>query len=248
MTGLVKVLEGVPVISTLDVCKGFEVKHRAVMELIHKYNTEFQSIRSFPVLTVKTSGAAGGRPVSFCMLDEVQVTFLGTLLRNSTTVIPFKLKLSVEFHRIKKELTRLVSQNQNAEWLEQRKAGKITRVLTTGTVKEFTLYAKEQGSQNAEKYYITISKMENSALFLLEQQYKNLRDMLDIHQLSTVKSADQIVIKALRDGMDKGMHYKDIYKLAKARVETFAEVIGKTLIPSSQLQIEAPAKRGKGGE
>jgi hypothetical protein len=46
-----------------------------------------------------------------------------------------------------------------------------------------------------------------------------------------------IVIKALADGMAQGLHYKDIYKLAKVRVEGFAEVIGKTLIPSSQLQI-----------
>jgi hypothetical protein len=88
----------------------------------------------------------------------------------------------------------------------------------------------------------SISTMENKALFLLEQQYKNLRDMLNIHQLSTVKSADMIVMKALRDGMDKGLHYKDIYKLAKVRVEGFAEVIGKTLIPTEQLQISGGAK------
>jgi hypothetical protein len=79
--------------------------------------------------------------------------------------------------------------------------------------------------------------MENKALFLLEQKYTNLRDTLDIHQLSTIKSADQIVMKALKDGMDKGMHYRDIYAMAKLRVESFAEIIGKTLIPAKQIQI-----------
>jgi len=97
--------------------------------------------------------------------------------------------------------------------------------------------ANKSATMSRKRYYANISKMENQALFLLEQKYKNLRDALDIHQLSTVKSADMIVMKALSDGMAQGLHYKDIYKLAKLRVESFAEIIGKTLIPSSQLQI-----------
>jgi hypothetical protein len=79
--------------------------------------------------------------------------------------------------------------------------------------------------------------MENKALFLLEQKYTNLRDVLNIHQLSTVKSADMIVMKALNDGMEQKRHYADIYKLAKLRIESFAEIIGKTLVPESQLKV-----------
>jgi phage regulator Rha-like protein len=234
MSALVVAVKGVPLVSTLDMWEGLNVQHEALLKLVRKYEAEFQSIRTFGFQSQKS----GGRPTSFCMLDEEQATFLITLMRNSETVVPFKLKLTREFYRMKKELIRLSSQDQNAQWLEQRKAGKETRILTTDTIKTFVDYATEQGSKNAAKYYANISTMENKALFLLEQQFKNLRDALNIHQLSTVKSADQIVIKALVDGMAQGLHYKDIYKLAKVRVEGFAEVIGKTLIPSSQLQIE----------
>lgn len=234
MTSLVSSVKGVLLVSTLDISEGVGIQHKAVLELVHTYKAELETIRTLPSETRKS----GGRPTTFYWLDEEQATFLITLMRNSPVVVSFKLKLTREFYRMKAELIRLASQSQNAQWLEQRKAGKETRVLTTDTIKAFTEYATAQGSKNAEKYYANISTMENKALFLLEQQYKNLRDMLNIHQLSTIKSADMIVIKALADGMAQKLHYKDIYKLAKTRVEGFAEVIGKTLIPSEQLLIK----------
>jgi phage regulator Rha-like protein len=234
MTGLVKIIKGVPLTSSLLIAEGFQVEHHAVLRLVQKYEVKFQAMQTFDFQRQKSAG----RPTTFCMLDEAQAIFLVSLMRNSDAVVDFKARLSSEFTRMKQELIRLSSQHQNAEWLEQRKAGKETRVLATDAIKAFTEYATAQGSANAGKYYASISTMENKALFLLEQQYKNLRDMLNIHQLSTIKSADMIVMKALSDGMAQGLHYKDIYKLAKVRVEGFAEVIGKTLIPTEQLQLK----------
>jgi len=72
------------------------------------------------------------------------------------------------------------------------------------------------------------------ALFLLEQKFKNLRDVLDLNQLATVTTADAIVAKAIKEGMTSRLNYKDIYQLAKSRVETLAELRGKTLIPATQ--------------
>jgi len=156
---------------------------------------------------------------------------------NGKKALEFKLQYIEAFNHMEKELTRLASQSQNAEWLEQRKVGKVTRRVATDTIEKFVQYATDQGSTNAIKYYASLTTMENKALFLLEQKYTNIRDILDLHQLSTIKSADMIVVKALKDGMDRDLDYHDIYKLAKVRVESFAEVIGKTLIPNSQLQI-----------
>lgn len=235
MTEMVKLAQGVPMASTLDMWRGLAVEHVAIIKLIKKYEGNFQSIRPFGFLNSKSTG---GRPAEYAMLDEEQATFLITLMRNSVTVVPFKLKLTREFYRMKQELVRIASQGQNAEWLETRKAGKETRMIATDSIKTFVAYAKRQGSIKAEMYYANISKMENSALFFLEQKYANLRDALNIHQLSTIKSADQIVMKALNDGMERGMHYREIYQLAKLRVESFAEIIGKTLIPASQLQLK----------
>ena len=234
MTKLIQLQAGVPVVSTLDVWQGLGVEHTAIIKLIKKYKIEFDAIRTFSFLNAKSTG---GRPSEFCFLDEEQATFLITLMRNSSIIVPFKFKLSREFYRMKNELMRLASQKQNAEYLETRNAGKETRMIATDAIKTFVDYATSQGSQSANMYYMTISKMENAALFLLDQKYPNLRDILDIHQLSTVKCADRIVIKALDDGMEGGLNYKDIYKLAKLRIESFAEVIGKTLIINPQMKL-----------
>ena len=231
MTSMVKLLNGVPLVSTLDMWKDLEVEHDAIMKMVRKYEPLFQDIRSFGFEIRKS----GGRPTTFCRLDEEQATFLITLMRNSEVVVPFKLKLTRQFYRMKNELIRISSQNQNAEWLESRKAGKETHLIATDTIKTFVEYAKGQGSTKAEMYYANISKMENKALFMLDQKYPNLRNVLNIHQLSTIKAADMIVMKALSDGMAKELHYRDIYQLAKTRIESFSEIIGKTLIPQDQL-------------
>jgi phage regulator Rha-like protein len=235
---IVVIHKGEPRVSTwvLKDGFGFGEDHRYLVRMIEKYKPDFED---FGVVTTERQQLKGktGRPVQAVLLNESQAMFLGALFRNSPEVIVFKKRLVKEFARMKNELVRIAAQNQNAQWLETRHAGKETRLIATDSIKAFVSYAKGQGSTKAEMYYANISKMENKALFLLEQKYTNLRDTLDIHQLSTIKSADQIVMKALKDGMDKGMHYRDIYAMAKLRVESFAEIIGKTLIPAKQIQI-----------
>ncbi len=51
-----------------------------------------------------------------------------------------------------------------------------------------------------------------------------------------VSTADDVIEKALREGMDKKMPYKDIYKLAKDRVVSFADIIGKSHVHSLELE------------
>lgn len=234
MGELVCLVKGVPMVSTMDMARALKVEHASIMLMVRKYEDRFQSIKTFRFEIVKS----GGRPTPFCMLDEEQATFLVTLMRNSDVSVEFKQRMTQEFYRMKNELIRISAQGQNAQWLETRKAGKETRLIATDCIKSFVDYSKDQGSTKAEMYYANISKMENKAMFLLDQKYPNLRDVLNIHQLSTIKSADMIVMKALSDGMAQKLHYRDIYQLAKLRVESFSEIIGKTLIPESQLMIK----------
>ena len=45
-----------------------------------------------------------------------------------------------------------------------------------------------------------------------------------------VATADQVIEKALQDGMNDKLLYKDIYVLAKERVIAFSNIIGKSLV------------------
>jgi hypothetical protein len=73
--------------------------------------------------------------------------------------------------------------------------------------------------------------MENQALFLVADEFPNLRDVLNGQQLQTIGSADLIVAKALKAGMEQKMPYQDIYFLAKERVIEFTDLIGKSIVP-----------------
>ena len=236
---IVKIHDGEPRASTWALKDGFGFPddHRYLTRMIEKYRIHFEEFGVVTTERQQPTGKKGGRPVDAFLLNENQSMFLGTLFRNTDDVLLFKKKLVKEFSRMRIELVRISSQRQNAEWIETRKAGKETRLISTDVIRRFVIYATDNGSKNAERYYANISKMENKALFILEQKYPNLRDVLNIHQLSTIKSADMIVMKALSDGMDKCLLYREIYQLAKERVETFAGIIGKTLIPEFQLKI-----------
>jgi hypothetical protein len=111
-----------------------------------------------------------------------------------------------------------------------REDGKAPYMQKTEVIKVFVDYAIEQGSGSASRYYSNFAKMENKSLFECHQKFKNMREVLSIRQLFQVATADQIIEKALVDGMNDEMHYKEIYKLAKGRVIEYAALIGRSPI------------------
>lgn len=202
--------------------------------MIEKYKTDFEYFQDLKSRKVKTKG----RPVIEYWLNENQALLLCTYLRNSPIVRQFKIKLIEEFNKLKKQNNAFYQHKQQPEYQITRDAGKIVRKQATDTMQEFVEYAKEQGSQNAEKYYGNITRMMNGLLFIVEGKFKNLRSVMPIPQLMTCSSAERIIDRGLRDGMNKKKYYKDIYKEVRSKVEFFAELHGKSEIMSKQLQLE----------
>jgi len=58
---------------------------------------------------------------------------------------------------------------------------------------------------------------------------------MGISELSTIQTADHIIAKALKYGMEVEMNYKDIYKLCKERIIIFAEIRGVTGIELTRI-------------
>ena len=219
-----------PVTTTLVIADGMKLKHNAVLFLVKKYKKRLEKIATLQVALQKS----GGRPTSFYYLNEQQTVFLVTLMKNSETVLDFKDMLVEEFFRMKKALSEMTTRQTNEAWLESRETGKLSRREETDTIKAFVEYAKAQGSTQAERYYGNISKMENSALFFLEQKFPNVRNALTGQQLHIISTADIAVAQALKEGMKQELHYKDIYKLAKGRIETISKIIPKTIVPMTE--------------
>ena len=79
--------------------------------------------------------------------------------------------------------------------------------------------------------YVSISAMVNRELFGLEpkQTPDHFRATLDAAQLGHVRMADIAVGRALAEGMGKTLPYKAIFILAKERVKTLMQMVGKPL-------------------
>jgi len=228
MTQLVKLIKEEPVTDTMVVAEGLNRIHKNTISLVRTYKNEFEGLGTLAFETRKT----GGRPTLVAVLNEAQVYFLFTLFKNTPEVVGFKHRLVKEFMRMKKALLQLHKEKSTVEWEQARGKGKLVRKDVTDVIQDFVRYATQQGSQNAVRYYSNITKMENKALFILEQKYPNVREMLNHQQLSTLIVADKLVKDSLMEGMEKEMHYKDIYKLAKGKVEALASVIHPTMVIS----------------
>jgi len=235
---IVQNIDGCERAGTFLIAEGFERRHdRVIKHIKNNYDLFLSMEKSFgsthpkeiPTRRVKSAG----RPIQEYLLNETQTIFLGTLFRTSSKkpddpVLLFKAKLATEFVKLREQNLLLQKHKQEPVYQITRDAGKIVRKQATDAMKDFISYAESQGSQNADKYYLNITRMLNSLLFIAEGKYKNFREVLTTQQLMTVSSAEQIIDRGLRKGMHNKQYYKDIYKDIRAKVELFTELHGKS--------------------
>lgn len=233
MTDIIEIWEDKACAGTFLIATGFNRNHKKVLELVRTYEDDFLH---FGPLKGRKLKSTGGRAANEIMLNEEQTMFLATLMKNNTEVVRFKMLLVSKFKQMRLLLDRVQQNKADPILLETRNAGKIVRKITTGAMKEFVEYSKEQGSGSPERYYMNITKMMNGLLFIVEGKFKVLRDVMSIQQLMTVSSAEQIIDRGLRDGMSKKKYYKDIYKDVKSRVMIFADLHGQSNVITKQLE------------
>jgi len=136
----------------------------------------------------------------------------------------WKEKFLTAFNLMEREL---LKRSDALEWKQARLQSKEVRRLTTDTLQNFVAYALKQNASSGIKHiFATLTKEEYKALGLLEKGEKvptDFRDTLDILQISHLLIAERIARQWMQKGMDSGMHYKDIYQLAKSKIVAFAE-------------------------
>lgn len=128
------------------------------------------------------------------------------------------------------------SYDSKQAWIAARTEGKGVRKILTDTMKTFIDYAKKQGSQSAEMYYQNFSKMVNSELLEFDKKPLNIRDHLNTSQLHRVSVAEQIIIQSIVECVAKQIHYKEVYKIAKDKIHTFALTVGKSKLGQTEKQ------------
>lgn len=102
-----------------------------------------------------------------------------------------------------------------------RNEGKMIRRVETDAIKEFIEYAKNNGSSSSERYYMIITKATNEILGIEKGQ----RDSLTASQLEHLAMVERVIASTLMQGIEKGMNYKDIYKLASSKAKQVYNVV-----------------------
>lgn len=200
--------------NSLVIAEGTGNEHRAVKQLIRSYEREMKVLGAFDILNVESLKSTGGRPEQYYPLNEQQATFLITLLRNTSTVVAFKLELVKEFYKMRQ----FIMEKQSKQWIETRYAGKLTRKSETDTIKKLVEYAKEQGSKHPDKLYVVYSKLANKIAGIQQ------RDSASITQLNNLTLIENIILRVIEEGIKANETYKAIYANCKTKLEVFQDI------------------------
>jgi Rha family phage regulatory protein len=227
-----------PYATSRDVAERFGREHYNVLQSIRN----LECSENFRRLSFQAADYIDeqGKPRQSYEMNRDGFTMLAFGFKGSEAAA-WREKYIAAFNWMERELTRRTIQQQDEIWQQQRLAGKVSRLDLTDGIRAFVEYAKAQGSQNAERYYQIITKLEYRALFLVEQAVgKDFRNVLTTIQNNHLTTAESIAQKALQDGIKQAMHYKAIYPLAKERVEQFAAMVGPSL-PGNTLPLRIVA-------
>lgn len=223
MEGLVFLQRNEVYADSLSVAERFSKSHRHVLGAIEKL---IRSIKEDNAALERESNQPKIRPIEIFKKSEyidsrnrAQTKYLMNrdafaLLVQGFTALHWKRKYNAAFNAMEKAL----AERMSLEWKEARAAGKAARRELTDALKALAEYAKGQGSANSGKLYMVYTRLVNKALGLPPG-----RDGLTAVQLGWLIAAEDMVLRAVLDGMDRGLHYKEIYRENKAGIDAFAE-------------------------
>lgn len=110
-----------------------------------------------------------------------------------------------------------ITSEKDKKWLGIRNESKEARRYETDQIKLFVEYAKEQGSKNADRYYVLFTKLINSKMGIQSGK----RDELSQETLMELKSLQTLVKMRIRKLIEKETPYKEIYQDMKMLVDEF---------------------------
>ena len=110
-----------------------------------------------------------------------------------------------------------ITYEKDKKWLGIRNESKEARRYETDQIKLFVEYAKEQGSKNADRYYVLFTKLINSKMGIQSGK----RDELSQETLMELKSLQTLVKMRIRKLIEKETPYKEIYQDVKMLVDEF---------------------------
>ena len=198
---------------SLTVAESFGKRHDRVLRAIDNLLEDLPKNGAVKFVQTRYKDAKGEYRKKYLMnRDGFSLLVMGFTGKKA---LEWKLKYIEAFNKMES----VVSQRRTSTWIETRKSGMLTRKAETDIIKKLVDYSKQQGSTHSDKLYITYTRLANKAAGI-----DNGRDTATVDQLNMLKVYEGIALGMIRDGMQAGKYYKDIYQDTKKRFTQVQEL------------------------
>ena len=118
----------------------------------------------------------------------------------------------IEEHKLTAKLNK-----QDDLWVQFREEGKVFRNKLTDAIRVYIVKYREDNEQklNDGKYFTNYTNLIYKALNINLPKGANPRDVLDKRMLVRLEDLEDKVADMIKDYADKGIYYKDVYKIIK---------------------------------
>ena len=211
MNELVLLKNNEAVCDSLEVAEKFHKRHDNVLKNIDNFIPQIIGVKKM-FYESKYKAENGQEYRKFYMnRDGFALLVMGFTGKKA---FEWKLKYIEAFNQMEK----IIKERSTNEWIATRYQGKLTRRAETDTIQKLVEYAKEQGSEHADKLYITYSKLANKMAGVKS------RDEANITQLNNLSLIENIILHVIDAGIMSDKHYKEIYQDCKKRLEMFKDL------------------------
>lgn len=195
------------VVSSRTIAEQFEKEHKNVLQSIQNLIAENSAVK---LMFYRNYYESRGKSFPEYLINRDGFSLLAMGF-TGPKALEWKLKYIQAFNLME---TR-IKERQSSEWLMTRKQGKLVRRCETDTIANLIDYAKSQGSRNADKMYLTYSKLVNSLVGISAGQ----RDVVPFKIISTIGFIEDMILHTIDEEMRRGTHYKQIYQVCKQNGE-----------------------------
>ena len=217
---LVEIENGMVFTTSNKIAEEFGIMHKHILEKIESFTAEISTVKFNEMYREFEYTNSRNRKYRSYKINRDGYMFLVMNIANKKANDK-KLKFIEAFNLMEKTILN----NINQEWVTTREQGKLIRRIETDTIKEFTEYAKSQGSKSAQFYYKHYTSATYKALQLLENKKPKTRETLDLLELHQLLLAEDIVTKTIKKEMENKEHYKVIFEKCKIALENFANSV-----------------------
>jgi phage regulator Rha-like protein len=204
-------------INSLDIVKEFGREHKSVLRTVNELIADATISRHE---SVSRTYKKRGKEYPCYELNEAgflkAMPFIGG--RKSKEG---QQRLVDEFLKVRKLLERQSKERETLAYQVARLSGKDSRGILTDAIQAFVAYAKEFGSQNADRYFANITNAVYKTLLIIEPQATEVRELLTAIQLSTLSTFELIAAQVLTEGMEQQQPYKEVFQAMKNALAGF---------------------------